>query len=285
MPSLRTADGRRLAWEAAGSGPPLLCHPGGPGGSSRCFDGLPGLAAERTLLLLDPRGTGSSDPPADPEAYALEDYSADIEAVREHLGLDRLDLLGHSHGGFVAMAWAGAYPDSVGRLVLANTAARFTESIRRVRQAIVESYAGEPWFADALAAQEDHEAGRYADVAEFNALVARRVPFFFPRWDDDSRRVAKRLGEVPWNPDPLTWFNQHIAPTMDLRRGLARVEAPVLVITGGLDPLGEESAREIADALADATVVVVPDAGHFIFGESANAEAWSQAILDFLAGR
>ena len=67
------------------------------------------------------------------------------------------------------MAWAGAYPDSVGRLVLANTAARFTESIRRVRQAIVESYAGEPWFADALAAQEDHEAGRYADVAEFKA--------------------------------------------------------------------------------------------------------------------
>ena len=42
----------------------------------------PGLAAERTLLLLDPRGTGASDPPADPSAYDLEDYAADIEAVR-----------------------------------------------------------------------------------------------------------------------------------------------------------------------------------------------------------
>lgn len=183
------------------------------------------------------------------------------------------------------MAWAGAYPESVGRLVLANTAARFTDSVRRVREAIVQSYSGEPWFADALDAQRAHQEGHYADVDEFNALVARRAPFFFPRWDDDSRRVAKLMVEVPWNPDPLTWFNQHVAGTMDLRPGLARVTSPVLVITGELDPMGEESAGEIADALADAAVVIVPGAGHFIFGESANAEAWSQTILDFLAGR
>src|SRR5436190_803063 len=60
MPSLSTPDGRALAWEESGTGSPLLCHPGGPGMSARCFGGLPELAAERTLLLLDPRGTGAS---------------------------------------------------------------------------------------------------------------------------------------------------------------------------------------------------------------------------------
>ena len=66
----------------AGSGPPLLMHPGGPGASAAYFGELPELAAERTLVLLDPRGTGGSDRPADPSGYDLADYADDIEAVR-----------------------------------------------------------------------------------------------------------------------------------------------------------------------------------------------------------
>ena len=133
MPTLTADDGRTLAWHERGSGPPLLCHPGGPGCSAEYFGGLPDLAEERTLLLLDPRGTGGSDRPASHEDYALEAYAGDVEAVRARLGLERIDMLGHSHGGFVAMAWAGAHADRVGRLVLASTAPRFTDAIRTRR--------------------------------------------------------------------------------------------------------------------------------------------------------
>jgi pimeloyl-ACP methyl ester carboxylesterase len=55
------------------------------------------------------------------------------------------------------------------------------------------------------------------------------------------------------------------------------------VITGERDPFGESTAREIAGALPNATLVVLPGAGHFIFGESASRQAWARAILDFLA--
>jgi pimeloyl-ACP methyl ester carboxylesterase len=152
MPALTTRDGRTLAWHESGSGPPLLCHPGGPGSSSAYFGDLSDLAAERTLLLLDPRGTGASDPPADPSAYDLEDYAADIEAVRGHLGIERLDLLGHSHGGFVAMTWAARYADHVRKLVLASTAPRFTAAIRQARMERVASHEDEPYFAGAMEA-------------------------------------------------------------------------------------------------------------------------------------
>src|ERR671924_2142882 len=96
----------------------MLCHPGGRGCSSEYFGGLPELAEARTLLLLDPRGTGDSDRPADRSAYDLGHYVADIEALRDHLGLARIDLLGHSHGGVLAVARGGAPPARGGRLAL-----------------------------------------------------------------------------------------------------------------------------------------------------------------------
>jgi proline iminopeptidase len=286
VPSIRLADGRKLSWQEAGSGDPLLCHPGGPGGSAHYFGGLPELARERTVLLLDPRGTGNSDRPSNPRAYDLTDYAADVEAVREHLRLDHLDVLGHSHGGFVAMTWAALQPERVGRLVLSNTAPRFTDEIRRARSAAVAVYSDEPWFADAVAALEDHRAGRYGDDAELAALLERELPFYFPRWCEEEQAVGARLlGAGGLNSDALRHFNEHVAAVMDLRSSLARVSAPALVITGELDPLGEETARELASALPEAAVVVLPGAGHFIFSEAANREAWAGAILDFLARR
>ena len=283
MPWASLEDGRRIAWEEVGSGPPLLCHPGGPGCSGSYFGGLPALAAERTLLLFDPRGTGASDRPADPHAYDLSDYAADVEAVREHLGLERLDLLGHSHGGFVAMTWASAHPERAGRLVLSNTAPRFTDTIREARRAILESHAQQPWFPDALAAFEAHQASRYANDAELAVLIEREAPFYFVRWDEDDQAMALRLRASGWNSDVLRHFNERVAPGMDLRLGLTRIAAPTLVITGDLDPFGASTANEIADSLANATVVVLPGAGHFIFSESARQDAWARAILDFLA--
>ena len=282
MPSLRTPDGRTLTWTESGSGPLLLCHCGGPGLASAYFGGLPDLARERTLLLLDPRGTGASDRPADPHAYDLADYAADVEAVREHLGLERIDLLGHSHGGFVAMAWATVFPDRVGRLVLSNTAARFTDAIREARQAIVAGFAGEPWFGDALAALEAHQAGRYADDAELAALFEREAPFLMGAWGEEEQELGRSLAKAGTNADALRHFNDHVAGAMDFRAGLARVLAPTLVITGSLDPFGESTAREIADALPNAELVLIPGARHFAFA-GANHAAWARAVLDFLA--
>lgn len=57
-----TSDGRRLTYSEAGSGPRLVCHPGGPGFSGAYFGGLGGVAAERTVVAVNPAGTAGSDP-------------------------------------------------------------------------------------------------------------------------------------------------------------------------------------------------------------------------------
>jgi proline iminopeptidase len=282
VPSLRTADGRTLAWREAGTGLPLLCHPGGPGGSSLYFGDLPDLATERTLILLDPRGTGESDRPGDPSAYDLEDYAADVEAVREHLAVKRLDVLGHSHGGFVAMTWAGTYPDRVGRLVLADTAPRFTDAIRERRGARVAAHRGRPYFAGAVAALQDQQAGRYASDGELLALYERAGPVLVAPGGDIAP-VAAAFRAAGINADAMKHFNERVAGGMDLRPMLARITAPTLVIAGEHDPFGGPTTDEIAAALPRPTVVTVRGADHFPFLEPASRAPWSRAILDFLA--
>ena len=281
MPELRTADGRRLAWRETGAGPPLLCHPGGPGCSARYFGDMPELAAERTLLLLDPRGTGASDRPASPAAYDLEDYAADIEAVREALGVDRIDVLGHSHGGFVAMTWAGTHPDRVRRLVLASTAPRFTDAIRAARRERVASHAGQPYFEDAVAALEAQQAGRYDSDDELRALFERAGRLFVvPGGDIAPVAAIYRASGI--NADAIKHFNERIAAGMDLRPLLARTGAPTLVVAGDRDFFAPAVA-EIAAALPRATVVTIPGADHYTFIEPAHRAAWASAVLGFLA--
>ena len=280
MPALTTEDGRTLAWHERGSGPPLLCHPGGPGCSAEYFGGLPDLAEERTLLLLDPRGTGDSDRPADRSNYALETYAGDVEAVRAHLGLDRIDVLGHSHGGFVAMAWAGAHPDRVGRLVLASTTPRFTDAIRTRRSQRVAEHQGQPYFADAMAALRAHQAGEYRTDEELARLFERESRALAPL-GADSADVMVTLARSGTNADALRHFNDHVAGGMNLAPGLAFVDAPTLVITGAADPMGVAAADELMEALPNGTLAVVPG-DHFPFLEREHRPQWSRAVLEFV---
>jgi len=281
MPSLETADGRTLAWRELGAGPPLLLHPGGPGCSAAHFGDLPELAAARTLILLDPRGTGESDRPADGSDYALEAYAADVEAVREALGLERLDLLGHSHGGFVAMTWAGSHPDRVGRLILANTAPRFTDAIRQLRMERVSAHQGQPYFEDGLAALMEQQAGNYANDEELAALYVRAGSVLVSP-GEDIEPIADAFRRSGFNSDALKHFNENLAAGMDLRPLLRGIDAPALVLACERDAF-LPAAAEIVAELPNATVATIPGADHFAYVEPEHRRAWSQAVLDFLA--
>jgi pimeloyl-ACP methyl ester carboxylesterase len=280
VPSLTTDDGRTLAWRELGSGPPLLLHPGGPGCSSPYFGELEELAAERTLLLLDPRGTGRSDRPAEPSGYDLEDYAADIDAIRSHLGIDRLDLVGHSHGGFVAIAWAGNNPDGVRRLVLANTTPRFTDEIRQARALRIESHRGKPYFENALEALEAHQQGYYASDEELADLFVRDWRLQVAPGVDYTP-IGEGLRRAGNNADALRHFNERVAGSMDQRALLEMIDAPTLVLAAELDPFAA-AAPEMVDRLPRPTLVVLSGADHFTFLEQENRAAWCLAVLEFL---
>lgn len=138
---LEVGDGHRIYWECCGnpSGKPALYLHGGPGsgctpGQRRFFD--PGAYR---IVLLDQRGTGrsrplASDPNADLSTNTTAHLVADIERLREHLGVEQWVILGLSWGTTLAQAYAQVQPQRVAALVLGavtTTARREVEWITR----------------------------------------------------------------------------------------------------------------------------------------------------------
>ncbi len=272
-----TGEGLTLSYERRGSGPLLVCHPGGPGGSAAEFRDFAGLDDTFELVLLSPRGSAGSDAADD---YRLESYVSDLEELREHLGLEQLDLLGFSHGGIVAMAYAAAFGPRVRRLMLACTLAVWGDEAEAAMHRGIEARRDQPWFEEAKRAIEEEQAGEFASSEELVANVQRQIPLYFHTWESNEEAGLELAADFA-KMEPLYHFNTVEFPTFDLRGQLRTISAPTLVVAGDDDIIaGSVSADAMIQELPDARLVTIPDSGHFVYIEQ--PEAFRAALTDFL---
>lgn len=272
-----TPEGLTLSYERRGRGPLLVCHPGGPGGSAAEFRDFAGLGDTFELVLLNPRGSRGSDAADD---YSLASYVGDVEALRKHLGLDQFDLLGLSHGGCVAMSYAGGRPARVRRLVLMDTLAVWGEEAEEAMGQAIEKRRDEPWFADAAKAIEEEQAVEFSSAAELIANLQRQMPLYFHRWEGNEE-VGRELATDFEAAEPLHHFNTVEFPTLDLRAELRAIETPTLVVVGDDDFIcGPVCAEAIVRELSNPQLVTIPDAGHLVHVEQ--PEAFRAALTEFL---
>jgi proline iminopeptidase len=261
MAHFTSYDGTRLAYRRTGAGRPLVGLPGGPGRTPDYLGDLGGLSGSRELILPDTRGTGESESPADPATYRCDQLARDVEALRAELGLERVDLLGHSAGGNVALSYAAAYPDRLGHLILLSPGLQplgldLTEA---QQEAAMRRRSAEPWYASAQAAIQAAGAG---DGSAANRL--RYMPFFYGRWDDAARAHA----QVGFTERAAAVQAGFYAPgAFDppaTRAGLARVTAPVLLYAGELE-IGPtaELVTEAATLFPSWELAIQSGAGHY----------------------
>ncbi|WDV31636.1 alpha/beta hydrolase [Streptomyces sp. AD16] len=281
MPTFTAPDGTPLACHAAGDGPPLVCLPGGPFHPAAYLGDLGGLTAHRRLLGLDLRGTGASGVPADPASYRCDRLVADVEALRRHLGVDRVDLLGHSAGANLAVRYAERHPDHVDRLILAtpSTFAVGLDVPGPVRAATARLREGEPWFPEAYTALEEVAAGR-ATPASWEAMAS----FMYARWDDEAR--AHRALGTPWRGTEAaaTYGSEGAFDPPATRAALAAFTRPVLLVAGELDLNSPpEVVTSYAARFPDARLTVLPGVSHFPWVD--NPPAFAAAVSDFLGRR
>ncbi|KUN89541.1 alpha/beta hydrolase [Streptomyces bungoensis] len=259
MPAFTAADGTRLAYHLRGAGAPLAVLPGGPMRASACLGDLGGLAEHRRLALLDLRGTGDSAIPADPATYRCDRLVDDVEAWRDHMGLERMDLLAHSAGACLGILYAARHPDRVRRLLLItpNPSALGLRATPEERLAAARLRAHEPWFAEAFPAFEAWLAGE----GGFDEVF---MPFFYGRWDDTARRHDAAADEQTNDEAGERYFAEGAFTPEATRAALAALTAPVLLYAGGLDGGPRpDLVRRAAEAFPDAEVAVQPGAGHY----------------------
>ncbi|ROQ67279.1 pimeloyl-ACP methyl ester carboxylesterase [Streptomyces sp. 840.1] len=257
MTTFPASDGTLLAYRVYGHGAPLLCVPGGPA-DSRYLGELGGLAAHRRLIVPDLRGTGRSAVPQDASSYRCDRLVDDVEALREHLGLPRTDLLAHSAGTNIATLYAARFPQRVGRLALITPSTRAVgiEITGQERMELAALRKGEPWYPEAITALEALTRGAEGD----REAVA---PFFYGRWDAAAREHS--AASRPQNPEAVAGFGAEGAfDPGATRAALAGFGSPVLLLAGEFDLNSPPSAvAGFAALFPGAEFVVQPGAGHY----------------------
>ncbi|MEU6146741.1 alpha/beta hydrolase [Streptomyces sp. NPDC047081] len=262
MPIFSAPDGTQLAYHVYGDdGPPVICLPGGPMQASAYLGELGGLSARRRLALPDLRGTGDSALPRDPAGYRCDRLVDDVEALRERLGLESVDLLGHSAGTNIAVLYAARYPDRVNRLALITpsaTAVGITVP-PEVRRATARLRQDERWFPTAFAALRAITTGQ-ATPDSWDAIA----PFLYGRWDE-AARAHHAAGAEQRNQEAAAAFADPGAfDPVATRAALAGFTAPVLALAGEVDLNSPApSVEEFAGLFPKGECVVQPGAGHF----------------------
>ncbi len=229
------------------------------------FEAFAGKLAEfARVVILDRRGTGLSDPVADPPT--LEERMDDVRAVIDAAGWERAAIWGISEGGPMAMMFAATYPKRVPALLLYGTFARFSRS---------EDYPhgypakkNEAWLGSLQKSWGTGELSRY-----FAPSVAS---------DEATTRALARLERLAMSPGTAHKLFTLLTQT-DVRHVLPAIRVPTLILHRDQDtPVRVGHAQYLAERIAGAKYVELAGQDHMpMFGDT---EAILSEVREFLTG-
>ena len=266
-----------LYYETRGTAPgtPLFLLHGGPGFDHTYFHFSPAfdnIARRRPVLFYDQRGTGRSPALKAGQSCTLTDQIADLEALRVHLGYERFDLLGHSWGGFLAMAYAARYPSRVAHLILLDSVApKWADTIFLFSNVFPEMAERQE---TKVKARGENSSANKADITDYLSML-----FYSPEKRDAF--IVKASSQT---------FHQEVQAAIlkdiekiDLGPELAKFRFPTLVLTGRFDMnVAPAGAYKIHKAIRGSRFAVFERSGHFPFYEE--PEAFTQVVEGFLSG-
>ncbi len=252
-----------INYRESGEGFPLLLIHGFTGNLRIWALQVPVLTRDFRMVSIDQRGHGHSEKPTRPEDYSLELMAEDAYGLLQHLGIDGCYLIGHSMGGMVAQLLTLAHPESVRALVLVDTAAEATSSMRTQDRArlveIARDRGMEAVFEEQLrinpAADQLRAQAALLELWRQQFLLTSREAYIHC-----ARAVAKRK------------------PLLDK---LHTIEAPTLIICGENDEPMLAASRQMHERIPGSELVIIPGAGHT--PQIERAPEFNRVLSEFLA--
>jgi proline iminopeptidase len=260
----------------SGSSTPLIVVNGGPGFDhtyehvSSAWDVL---AKKRRVIFYDQRGTGHS-PAAKAQTYTLADQINDLEDLRAHLGADRIELLGHSWGGYLVMAYAAQHPEHISHLIIVDSAApKFKDTIFLFDNVFPEGT--ERQQSVSFAEEMGDKGASDTDLREYFSML-----FYSPQNRD---KFLATVSPSVYRKDINEAVEKDIE-RFDLNPEIRKFRFPTLVITGRYDMnVAPVVAYKIHQAIPGSKFAVFERSGHLPFFEE--PDEFVRVMEEFLAGK
>lgn len=268
-----SADGTRIAYYVAGTltdgTTPLLVISGGPGSDHRYMRvgrAFAQLSRKRPVVMFDQRGTSrSGDVSEDPQ---FSRWAEDVDAVRKALNAPKVDVLGHSFGGFVAMSYAGEYPERVRSITFVDSPSPKLSENEQLLSDIYPDRIGQ-WRETRRSLSPQFPA------SELSA-------FFSMEFVDPEKASAylQSVSDYVYRIDVNNALRQQLS-TLDFQPILKGLELPVLIVHGRFDAVIAPSvAWKVHKLIRGSRIVFIEKAGHLPFVE--RPDAFVQAVGTFL---
>jgi pimeloyl-ACP methyl ester carboxylesterase len=256
-------NGTRIAYDMAGSGPPVLLLHAGIGDRRMWDTQVPAFAEHFTVIRFDARGFGETRRPAAP-------FSAHVDAIAllDHLGITRAHLVGVSMGSQTAIEAAVSAPERVSSLVAvaARTGTPVSPELRAGWDRVDELY----------------EAGDIAGAVEYELSMWVDGPDRGPdAVDSEMRERVREMNAALFTRDDVAGEEIPLDPPADQR--LAEIVAATLILYGDKDVMDvRRAAGPLAAAIPGARLAVIPDAAHL--PQMERPEIFNEIVLGFLLG-
>jgi len=247
---------------------PLVLLHGFTGSSSSWAAHVVAFSADQPVITIDLLGHGQTATPDDPARYRMERSAADLAALLTTIALGPINLLGYSMGGRLALYFAIHYPYLVQRLILESAS---------------------PGLPDVTSQQERI----HSDEQLANDIETQSIAAFVERWEalplfatqqalpaaTQSALHEQRLRNRPQGlANSLRGMGTGAQPS--LWEQLPALSAPTLLLAGALDQKFRVIAEQMATYLPQATVAIIPEAGHTIHLEQ--PQTFQRAVINFL---
>jgi proline iminopeptidase len=273
--------GFKLFYRSFGGGDDvLLCLHGGPGVPHYYLLPLAKLASDnRRVVFYDQLGVGSSEKPDDLSLFNIERGAKEVEGVRKALDLGKINLLGSSYGGALALQYALKYQNHLKKLIIASGLASVSETVKEMQrlktllpretQEVMRKYESKSAFL--------HPEYLEAVDAYYHNFVCR-----LPEWPEDVSRSLNELS-VP------VYFTQNgpneftIIGTWkgwDITARLPEIKVPTLVTVGKYDEVTPRVAETIHKGISGSALTVFENSAHLTMWDE--EQKYLQVVKAFL---
>lgn len=266
-------------YKTVGEGEPLLVIHGGPVLDHSYFlPHLESLAEDFQLIFYDQRACGRSSIDIDSTTMNLAGFVEDIEQIRQKMGFEKINILGHSWGGLVAMNYALAHDDRIDKLILSNSMAPSAKDWQKenieaakhinpddkrrldniVSTGLIRSANPTPYIKEMMLLSFKSQMANPENINKLNLYI--------PNDFQQRSGVFGLLG-----PDLASF---------DLYSQLGKISSPTLVIFGEAEAAVNLHYQKMTDSFSQAELKVISASGHFPFIE--NPTEFDRVVSRFL---